>query len=335
MQPNQNFEVLGQLQVATSAITNMVVSLDSEYLFVVSQDRPNEIQQFEISHDGPSSKDPIAVLEETHSLVGLKVVEDKESNNYLLSTSRKGQVSLWKIGKSTTTTMTQITIPIEDDDIVLSTDVDSDYLFIGSEQGMVWVYSLEHLLSEPKEDECVPLKSFKAFPNGGVSAICAAGPGTMGRGDTTTTALVTGSTSGGIKQWELIPRGKHALEYWPKLVSQTMPGKAHLLGRGGDDGEPILDLKVIDDVVLSVAPSRSTIWNTATGKSYFDMEGLEFEATRPSCIVLSSHLLVTNGMEQYVCVHDFSVAELENIEDMIERDNDDDDYGDNNTDDDW
>ena len=401
----ESFQILGQLQAAAkneASISKMVVSRRHDYLFVLSTSNTNTntntmmIQQYAITNVGPASdheQPPVVLLETTTTttttadedddeLVGMDIfdVDDDEdqSSSYLISTSRNGQVTIWNIGKKTTSSnlsipTTQRIIHIMeniDNDRVLSTHVDSKYLYVGTQEGFVWVYSLKQFVlllqeDDDKEDEAsssssviVPLKSFQAFSNGGVSAICASGKGTMGRGST---GLVTGSTTGGIKQWELIPRGKEeALEYWPKMSSQSLPGgKAHILGNhhhhhrnrrrdldntssdSSDGGEPtIWDLQVVmEDVLLSATSSRLTLWNTVTGQSYFHMDGLEFELNdsstssrttrtlimRPSCIVVSSHLLVTNGMDQYVCVHDFSVPALENLDDdyFIEREDDD------------
>jgi len=335
----RKFRLLGQLQASDAAICHMMV-VDSEHLLVVDNDRPNQIQQFRISEEGPES-DTNAIVLETGSndpLVSLKslVLPGKSAygsdDNLVVSTSRKGQVTLWNVGIESSI-RGQARIPIEDDDTILSFSLDSEYLYFGTAQGMVYVCSLATFLSfekYPIEKTLEPLKSYSVCPNGGVSALCAAGPGVMGRGTTTTRSLVTATTLGEIKQWELIPRGDNGVEHWPKMASQTMPGKAHVFASSssdavaGEDVEPVLELKIIQkDLILSATQSRLTLWDTTTGKARFDMQGLEFEPSgviSPSCVVLSSHLLVTNGMEQYVCVHDFSIEELEDIEDMIERD---------------
>ena len=55
------------------------------------------------------------------------------------------------------------------------------------------------------------------------------------------------------------------------------------------------------------------------------MEGLDFESSNIgrggvcSCLLLSDHLLVTNGMQQYVCVHDFSTDPSLDVDDMLEE----------------
>jgi hypothetical protein len=139
----------------------------------------------------------------------------------------------------------------------------------------------------------------------------------MGQGRATPTlALITGSTDGDIKQWEILPRGTEAVEYWPKLSSQTIPGKAHLL-KGTTEESPIVDLqKVHDGFVLSATRGQLVIWDSATGEVLSTMYGLNFDQGA-SCLVLSRSLLVTNGMSHYVCVHDFSIDPSLEVKDML------------------
>lgn len=57
-------------------------------------------------------------------------------------------------------------------------------------------------------------------------------------------------------------------------------------------------------------------WNTATGKEMFRMEGfpdpirslclLDSGTTDGTMDIVPNTILVTNGMNKYVCVHDFS-----------------------------
>jgi hypothetical protein len=366
---DNKFEILAQFQASQKgeAVVDMVV-VDSKYLLLVTQDEPNRIVQLPISEDGPQSSTTNAavVLPDVHGslspLISLRHVptrlnnddddddDDSSSSHVVMSTSRNdGKVVMWNVGDGATTSskpIAQFDIPIDtDDDAILSCDVDARYAYFGSAEGMVWIYSLADIFlnedSSTTPHKPQPLKSFSAFTNGGVSAICAAGEGTMGRNaKTTTTSLVTGSTLGEMKQWELIPRGENnnaGLEYWPKLASQTMPGKAHVFKSRGDEAEEILSIWAIQkDVLLSATRQGLTIWDPATGKVSFDMQGLEFgdtTTTTPnptnscSVVVVSDSLLVTNGMAQYVCVHDFSIAPFdeEEVENMIDRDNDGDD----------
>ena len=201
--------------------------------------------------------------------------------------------------------------------------------------------------------QSLPLaKSFLAFTTKepGVSTICAAGPGTLG--DTTddrsssntsrppSKSLIAGNVGGGIKQWELIQAGIGRLEYWPRMASQRLPkGKTHVYetkeGRDNydygdyDDDEnsspSIRGLLCIQQVLLAATDHGLTFWDSTTGKALYDMQGLKFSAVvggRPNLVAVNDSVLVTNGMDQYVCVHDFSMDRFS------DGDGGDDDYDD-------
>ena len=204
--------------------------------------------------------------------------------------------------------------------------------------------------------QSLPLaKSFLAFTTKepGVSTICAAGPGTLG--DTTddrsssnsnrppSKSLIAGNVGGGIKQWELIQAGIGRLEYWPRMASQRLPkGKTHVYetkeGRDNydygdydddDDDEnaspSIRGLLCIQQVLLAATDHGLTFWDSTTGKALYDMQGLKFAAVvggRPNLVAVNDSVLVTNGMDQYVCVHDFSMDRFS------DGDGGDDDYDD-------
>jgi WD40 repeat protein len=321
-----NFEVLAQLQASSSVITDMVV-IDSKYLFL-SISGGEQLLQYTIDDDGPISTEGTKLedLHQSNYLVSLRNIQEK----YLLSTSRNGKVVLWKVGTTSTAPIMKLSVPMEDDDSILSCDVDDDYIYFGSAQGVVFIYSLKQVVvrmdggqQERDVEALEPLKSFSAFPKEGVSSICAAGEGIMGRGDSSTVALITGSTGGEIKQWELIPRGEKGVEYWPKLASQRLPGKAHVLktnvgSSSSSSGDAsVLALFKVQGVVLSANSNQLTIWDPKSGRAFFDMQGMEFGEVA-SCVVLSDQLLVTNGMDQYVCVHDFSIDPELEIEEMIQ-----------------
>ena len=202
--------------------------------------------------------------------------------------------------------------------------------------------------------QSLPLaKSFLAFTTKepGVSTICAAGPGTLG--DTTddrsssnssrppSKSLIAGNVGGGIKQWELIQAGIGRLEYWPRMASQRLPkGKTHVYetkegrdnydyGDYDDDDEnsspSIRGLLCIQQVLLAATDHGLTFWDSTTGKALYDMQGLKFSAVvggRPNLVAVNDSVLVTNGMDQYVCVHDFSMDRFS------DGDGGDDDYDD-------
>jgi hypothetical protein len=138
--------------------------------------------------------------------------------------------------------------------------------------------------------EVKPLKSFTAFPKEGVSIIWAAGEGIMGQGDSSRAAFITGSTGREITQWELIPFEEEGVEYWPKLASQTLPGKGHVLktnvgcSRGSE--APILALFKVQDVVLSASSNHLTIWDPKPDRALFEMQGMMEFGELASCLVI-------------------------------------------------
>lgn len=116
------------------------------------------------------------------------------------------------------------------------------------------------------------------------------------------------------------------MEHWPKLASQRLPKKAHIFeGHVG----PITALEAMGGrrpQFLS-ASKDGTIraWNTAKGKENYRMDGFTNDLSS-LCVLGSSDsdddLLVTNGMKQYVCVHDFSGGLAGNsIDDFLEPGN--------------
>jgi hypothetical protein len=157
--------------------------------------------------------------------------------------------------------------------------------------------------------------------------------------------LIAGNVGGGIKQWELIQAGIGRLEYWPRMASQRLPkGKTHVYetkegrdnydyGDYDDDDDDqsssssIRGLLCIQQVLLAATDHGLTFWDSKTGKALYDMQGLKFSALggerpdgnnnsnsgsdnvlpRPNLVAINDSVLVTNGMDQYVCVHDFSM----------------------------
>lgn len=255
-------------------------------------------------------------------------------------------------------------------DSVLSIDVDDEYLYMGSRMGKVSIFSWSEITKEDDEniDTLTLVKSFLAFTsnNPGVSTLLAAGPGTLGATNSgsnnsynngnrpQTKSLIAADMSGGLKQWELIPAGKGRLEYWPRLASQKLPGgKPHVYEtrdyslEASDEGQnsfspAITQLLCIQQVLLAATAHDLTVWDSSTGKILYDMQGLDFVGggsngnasyQRPSLIAATESVLVTNGMENFVCVHDFAMDRItsENAQDFFEQENgggsgDDDDY---------
>jgi len=317
---NQKFNILAQLPPASpSAIIDMVVLGDEEtaMLFTLSDSASESIQQYQIREDGPVSSSSVSVsLPEGSSKI--QAIRGLRNQN-LLSVDETGLMNVWGVNAGGTSLQSVLQVPLEDDDMVLSYDVDSDFIYVGTALGYVMIFAVDQVVNLQGKQWPEPLKTITAFINAGVSAVSAAGDGVMGRGRSTPTiGLITGSTVGEIKQWELLPRGTDAVEYWPKMPSQKMPGKAHLLKDVRAQEAPVVALRAVQEgVVLSATPNQLATWDGTSGEILCTMEGMEFLNNQASCLVLSEHLLVTNGMKQYICIHDYSIDPDLNVKDMI------------------
>ena len=91
---------------------------------------------------------------------------------------------------------------------------------------------------------------------------------------------------------------------------------------GSDGSEPVLAFRVLPKIILAATSSQLTMWDPASGEELFGMQGLDFSMVKPSLVVHDSDsLLITNGMDHMVCLHDFAAEDLD-INEMIERDDD-------------
>jgi hypothetical protein len=306
-----------QFQVLTQAKSNGGSIIEMAYSdpFLFSTNEAQDLECWKISEDGPLSESPELLATLPSSVVSLRILAF-EGRRFLLCVCRDGQTMAWKLGAEVSLVSSHH-LPILEQihDGVLSFETDDYYCYLGTEQGIVWVYNIQNILSDISEPN--PLKSFSPFADGsaGVSAITSAGKGSMSTIRQQTVSLIVGATNGKIKQYELIPRGTEGLEYWPKLESQKIPGKSHIFAVHHKD--PVLTLKVLPQVILAATSDQLTIWNPESGQPLFSMQGLDFSLTKPSLVVQDSNsLLITNGMEQFVCLHDFSAEELD-VDELI------------------
>ena len=387
---------------AAWAIVDMLPLPSARMVWTISHGAPNVIQGWKLvpySETGlmlpssgtsmQSSKIDIEIIH-TSPIVAMKVIpksdDDDELNDdsFVVTVSDNGQVVVWEI----TATMDNESPPsirirldanllheqgqeedYDENDSVLSVDVDDQYLYLGRRTGRISIFSWSAITEEDFETtDAGPLRSlpfvqsFLAFTskNPGVSTLLAAGPGSLGarnngsNGNSNNTSnrpptksLIAGDMSGGLKQWELIPAGKGRLQYWPRMASQKLPGgKPHVYetrdysGEDSKEGQnslfpAIRKLLCIQQVLLAVTDYDLTVWDSSTGKVLYDMQGLDFTLAtvgggsngdgshhRPSLISANDSVLITNGMENFVCVHDFAMDRItsENAQDFLERD---------------
>ena len=97
------------------------------------------------------------------------------------------------------------------------------------------------------------------------------------------------------------------LEHWPRMATQRMQRRAHLFK--GHDEAPITALASIDASKFLSAGVDGTVraWNPATGKCLFSMDG--FTEALSSLCLQEGRYLITDGMNEFVCLHDFDVAQ--------------------------
>jgi len=189
----------------------------------------------------------------------------------------------------------------------------------------------------------------------GVTALTCGGEGSLSispsvRGSTSTSTntiqrpstsvLLTGGADGTVKQFEIIPRKLEQsqdgnsdggqglkLEHWPRLSTQRMNRRAHMfrghegpitalacgsssggVGVGGGDSSS-------SKIISAGMDGTVRVWNPSKGgKELYRMDG--FSDTLSS-LCLDGEILVTDGMDDLVCVHDFDVGE-EDESDMYE-----------------
>ena len=357
------FDIIAQLSTSTTtpsssivapAIIDMVVLNKSQMLWTISQASSNTIQVWKLYQDNESglllpepqqTSTPFQSLEAIHTspIVGMKIFPSSNNNNneMIITVADNGEVVLWEVENDNISTLYQGNIlqqyqteenneaPMSEfsggDDFVLSMDVDEENLYLGTQSGRIFIFSLTSMYEdEVSHTTMLPLvKSFMGFSNRepGVSAICAAGPGSLRSGGSpanssrsrATKSLIAGNVLGELKQWELIPTGSGGLEYWPRMASQRLPNKAHVFEtdqtfltteeRNDMTSQTIRGLMCIQQVILTATNQDLKVWDPETGKALYDMKGLDFgiheRGLHPSMVVARDSVLVTNGMEQY------------------------------------
>ena len=359
---------------AGAAIVDMLELPSARMLWTISQSTPNTIQGWNLIPDGetgsllPSSSSKVDIeTVHTSSIVAMKTIPKSDDVNsetsLVLSVSDNGQVVVWELlgteGESPASIRIKLNSNLlqqeEEYDSITAVDVDDQYLYLGTQGGKISIFSLSAVIRGSGETSEL-VKSFVAFTSSspGVSTLLAAGPGSLGATNSgavnrpPTKSLIAGDMSGGLKQWELIPTGQGRLEYWPRLATQKLPGgKPHVyetrdyswedFGENQNSFSPaIRQLLCIQQVLLAATDYDLTVWDSSTGKILYDMQGLDFTpGSRPNLLAANDSVLITNGMENFVCVHDFTMERItsENVDDYLERDNGGD--GDNDGDDNW
>lgn len=100
------------------------------------------------------------------------------------------------------------------------------------------------------------------------------------------------------------------MQHWPRLSTQRMKTRAHIFSPNHEGKVTSLAQQSQYDssTFLSCGEDGAvSVWDAESGKMLYSMDG--FSSTISSLACLGRDLLVTDGMDELVCVHDFSVEE--------------------------
>jgi WD40 repeat protein len=155
----------------------------------------------------------------------------------------------------------------------------------------------------------------------GVTAIACGGDGTSSQ-TTVSSIIVTGGADGSMKQWEMMRQksnnhgadsrsegdGPWKLIHWPRLSTQKMKDRAHVFVGGHQGFISAIKCdkgKNLTKIISAGFDGSIRVWDPKSGNEMYRMDGFE----NVSSICLDNEILVTNGMNEYVCVHDFDAEE--------------------------
>jgi len=126
--------------------------------------------------------------------------------------------------------------------------------------------------------------------------------------------LLTGGEDGLVKQWEILSQksssGPLRMDHWPRMSTQRMKRRAHIFNPGHDG--PVSSIaqqsKTDSSKFITCGKDGSvSVWSASSGEELSRMDGFESNISSLAC--LGRDLLVTDGMEEYVCVNDFAIDE--------------------------
>ena len=271
------------------------------------------------------------------------VIKDK---NVLFSASQDGSFALWNLDKNgelitshhcmdansgspIPLSCADVYSPSSLDDGYGGNDNDNNVIFLASPDGYVMGYVIQ-------ESPAGDIISFNPGPNmrfrahdTAVTAIKCGGEGTIlnsaklrgsdesqanTRPGLSSSILITGGEDGSVKQWEILSQKDQSstgvrLEHWPRLSTQRMKRRAHLFSPSHDGPVTCISQQSMNDLSKFLTASEDgsvSVWSATTGKELFSMDGFN---NLSSLVFIGREILVTDGMDQYVCVHDFGIPE--------------------------
>jgi len=272
------------------------------------------------------------------------VIKDK---NVLFSASRDGSFALWDLDKNgelitshrcmdansgspIPLSCADVYNPSSLDDGYGNNDNDNNVIFLASPDGYVMGYVIQKSPTGDISFNPGPNMRYKAHETA-VTAIKCGGEGTIPnsarlRGSGTddsqantsprvsSSILITGGEDGSVKQWEILSQKDQSstgvrLEHWPRLSTQRMKRRAHLFSPSHDGPVTCISQQSMNDSSKFLTASEDgsvSVWSATSGKELFSMDGFN---SLSSLVFIGREILVTDGMEQYVCVHDFGIPE--------------------------
>jgi WD40 repeat protein len=280
------------------------------------------------------------------TIVGLKTVSSEGKSdicdfNVLVSASSDGSFALWdRIGGDMIYRCTMLDesgnpTSITSFDVDTSSFfVDDHIIYLGLASGHVVAYSVSDLVQNASKGDACPIPKCRFLAHDGnkvfegnlrgVTAISCGGPGRRELGATSgsSSVLITGGADGVMKQWEIFHAndgGKLVMNHWPRIPTQKMKDRAHIFNIDrGPITNIVCDLDVQKGPMILAASAEGYVgyFNPGKERALFFMDGF----IRLTSICLDREILVTNGMGQYVCVHDFDVDEID-VDESIDIDN--------------
>ena len=265
--------------------------------------------------------------------------QDASDHNVLFSANKDGAFSLWDMNGDLV-----YRCELLDDDgetvAINCADVDTSgsehIIYLGLSSGHVVAYVASELVGSASEGDGCPVPKCKflahdplsqknrGFDVAGITAISCGGYG-RSSGTASSSFLVTGGADGAIKQWEMIQQKQNAgvddgeddserskvkwnLMHWPRMSSQRMRDRAHVL-KGHYEG-PITALEYEKGetarILSAGADGTLRVWDPKAVEELYRMDGFEGYI---SSICLDGEVLITNGMSDFVCVHDFDTED--------------------------
>ena len=270
------------------------------------------------------------------------VIKDK---SVLFSASQDGSFALWNLDKNgelvtshhcmdansgspIPLSCADVYNPSSLDDGYGNNDNDNNVIFLASPDGYVMGYVIQESPAGDISFNPGPNMRYKAHETA-VTAIKCGGEGTIpasarlrqsddSQANTSprvsSSILITGGEDGSVKQWEILSQKDQSstgvrLEHWPRLSTQRMKRRAHLFSPSHDGAVTCISQQSMNDSSKFLTASDDgsvSVWSATSGKELFSMDGFN---NLSSLVFIGREILVTDGMEQYVCVHDFGIPE--------------------------